>query len=179
MTAIALALVIIAILWFVCLVGRPDEFRVTRSTTIAASPAAVFAQVNDFHHWDAWSPWARLDPACKNTFAGPPAGKDAQFAWEGNNKVGAGRMTITDSRAAELVRIRLEFLRPFKATNTTEFTVRPQGNGTEITWTMSGKNNFMSKLFGVFVDCEQMVGKDFEKGLAGLQAVIEGRNQPQ
>jgi len=173
MLPIILSLAIIAIVLFVLLAGRPDEFRVTRSATLTAPPATVFAQVNDFHNWDAWSPWAKLDPACKNTFAGATAGKDAGFAWDGNNKVGAGRMTITESRPAERIRINLEFLRPFKATNTTEFTFQPRGGGTEVTWAMSGKNNFMSKVFGVFVDCEKLVGKDFEKGLATLKSVAE------
>jgi len=173
MIPILLALAIIAILFFVMLVGRPDDFRVTRSATIAAPPATVFEQVNDFHKWDDWSPWARLDPACKNTFDGAPAGKGAKFAWDGNNKVGAGRMAITESQAPELVRINLEFLRPFKATNTTEFTFKAQDSGTEVKWDMSGKNNFMSKVFGLFVNCENMVGKDFEKGLASLKSIAE------
>ncbi len=174
MIPILLALAIVVILLAVLVVGQPDEFKVVRSSTITATPATVFEQVNDFHKWEAWSPWAKLDPACKNTFSGAAAGKDAGFAWDGNNKVGAGRMTITDSQSPELIRINLEFLRPFKSTNTTEFTFRPQGNQTLVTWTMTGKNNFMSKVFGLFVDCEKMVGKDFEKGLASIKAVVEG-----
>ena len=173
MIPILLALAIIAILFFVMLVGRPDEFKVVRAATIAASPAAVFAQVNDFHNWDAWSPWAKLDPACKNTFSGAAAGKDAGFAWDGNNKVGAGRMTITESQSPELVRINLEFMRPFKSTNTTEFTFKPQGGATLVTWAMTGKNNFMCKVFGVLMDGDRMVGKDFEKGLANMKTVAE------
>lgn len=173
MVPILLALVIIGILLFVIIVGRPDEFKVVRSATMAASPARVFEQVNDFHKWDAWSPWAKLDPACKNTFSGAAAGKDAGFAWDGNNKVGAGRMTITESQSPELIRINLEFLRPFKSTNTTEFTFKPQGSQTLVTWSMTGKNNFMSKVFGLFVDCDTMVGKDFEKGLTSMKAITE------
>src|SRR5688572_18318897 len=173
MVPILLALVIIASLFFVILVGRPDEFKVARSATIAAPPAAVFEQVNDFHKWDNWSPWAKLDPACKNTFSGAVAGKDAGFAWAGNNKVGEGRMTITESQPPQLIRINLEFLKPFKATNTAEFIFKPEGNQTAVTWKMFGKNNFMSKVFGLFVDCEKMVGKDFEKGLASLKSITE------
>jgi len=173
MLPILLALVIIATLLFVLIVGRPDEFKVVRSATITAPPVAVFEQVNDFHQWDNWSPWAKLDPACKNTFSGATAGKDAGFAWDGNNKVGAGRMTITESQSPELIRIHLEFLRPFKATNTTEFAFKSQGNQTQVIWTMSGRNNFMSKVFGLFMDCDTMVGKDFEKGLAQLKAGVE------
>lgn len=174
MLPILLALGITAIVFFVLLIGRPDDFKVARSATIAASPATVFEQVNDFHKWEAWSPWAKLDPACKNSYSGAVAGRDAGFAWDGNKKVGAGRMTITDSQAAELIRINLEFLRPFEATSTTEFTFKQQGSRTEVTWTMFVKNNLMSKVFGLFADCDTMVGKDFEKGLASMKAVVEG-----
>jgi len=173
MLPILLALVIVAFVFFVLLFGRPDEFKVMRSASMTAPPATVFAQVNDFHKWDDWSPWAKLDPACQNTFSGAAAGKDAGFAWDGNNKVGAGRMTITESQPPELIRINLEFLRPFKSTNTTEFTFRPQGGQTLVTWTMTGKSKLMSKVFGVFVDCDTMIGKDFEKGLAGIKAIVE------
>jgi hypothetical protein len=173
MIPILLALAVIAILFFVIIVGRPDEFRVVRSATMAASPATAFEQVNDFHKWENWSPWAKLDPACKNTYSGAAAGKDAGFAWDGNNKVGAGRMTITESQSPELIRIKLEFLRPFKSTNITEFSFQPRGNQTLVTWAMSGKNNFMSKVFGLFVNCEKMVGKDFEKGLGGIKVIVE------
>lgn len=173
MLPILIALAIIGLLLAVIIAGRPDEFKVARSATMSAPPATVFAQVNDFHNWEAWSPWAKLDPACKNSFSGAAAGKNAGFAWDGNNKVGAGRMTITESQSPELVRIHLEFLRPFKATNTTEFTFRSLGNQTQVTWTMTGKNNLMSKVFGLFVDCDTMVGRDFEKGLAGIKAVAE------
>ena len=168
---IGLAVLIVSLLIFIA--TRPDDFRVTRSTTITAPPAAVFAQVNDFHNWDAWSPWAKLDPACKNSFDGPAAGQGAIFSWDGNKKVGAGRMTVTESQPPELIRIHLEFLRPFKATNTTEFTFIGQGGQTTVTWSMFGKNNFMSKAFGLFMDCDKMVGKDFEKGLASLKTVAE------
>ncbi len=173
MIPILLALAIIAILFLVLLLGRPDEFTVVRSATITAPPPNVFEQVNDFHNWDAWSPWAKLDPACKNSFSGAAAGKGAGFAWDGNNKVGAGRMTITESQTPELIRIHLEFLRPFKATNTTDFAFQPRGHHTLVTWTMTGKNNLLSKVFGLFVDCEKMVGNDFEKGLASLKAIVE------
>jgi hypothetical protein len=83
----------------------------------------VFAQVNDFHNWEAWSPWAKLDPAAKATFEGPHPGKGAIFRWAGNEEVGEGSMTITESRPSELIKIKLEFLKPFEATNTAEFTL--------------------------------------------------------
>ena len=173
MIPILLALAVIAILFFVMLAGRPDEFKVVRSTTIAAPAAAVFEQVNDFHKWDAWSPWAKLDPACKNTFEGAPLGSGAIFAWDGNRKVGAGRMTITESQSPESIRINLEFLRPFKTSNITEFSFKAQGGQTLVAWTMTGKSNFMCKVFGLFMDGDAMVGKDFEKGLAQMKAIVE------
>lgn len=173
MLPILLALVIIAILFFVMLVGRPDDFKVTRSTVIAVTPDKVFPHVNDFHKWDDWSPWAKLDPACKNTFSGAAAGKDAGFAWDGNKKVGAGRMTITESRPNNLIVIDLHFLRPFEASSITEFAFQPEGNGTKISWSMMTRNNLMSKVFGIFADCDNMVGKDFEKGLASLKSILE------
>jgi hypothetical protein len=173
MLPILLAIAFIAIIFFVVIAGRPDEFIVTRTAKMAMSPAIVFAQVNDFQKWEAWSPWAKMDPNCKNTFSGAPAGKDAGFAWDGNKKVGAGRMTILESHSSDLIRIKLEFLKPFKANNTAEFTFKPEGNQTVVTWSMSGKNNFFFKAFGVFMDCDKMIGKDFEKGLAAMKSVVE------
>jgi hypothetical protein len=173
MLPILLAIAFIAIIFFVVIAGRPDEFIVTRTARMAVSPAIIFAQVNDFHKWEAWSPWAKMDPNCKNTFSGAPAGKDAEFAWDGNKKVGAGRMTISESRPGDLIRIELEFLKPFKANNTAEFTFKPEGSQTVVTWSMSGKNNFFFKAFGLFLDCDKMIGKDFEKGLAAMKSMVE------
>jgi hypothetical protein len=173
MTPILLALAFVIILFIVVIAGQPDEFKVLRSASIAAPPATVFEQVNDFHNWEAWSPWAKLDPACENTYSGAAAGKDAGFAWDGNKKVGAGRMTIMESQSPELIRINLEFLRPFKTSNTTEFTFRPQANQTLVAWTMTGKTNFACKIFGLFMDGDKMIGKDFEKGLASMKAIVE------
>ena len=173
MLPILLALAFIALLFIVLIAGQPDEFKVFRSATISASPPIVFAQVNDFHKWEAWSPWAKMDPACKNSFAGAPAGTGAIFSWAGNKKVGEGRMTIIESRASDLIRIQLEFFKPFKATNTAEFLFKPEGNQTVVTWSMFGKNNFPGKVFGLIMNCDKMVGRDFEKGLAALKMVAE------
>lgn len=162
------------IIVFVVIVAlQPSEFRVVRSATIAAPTPAVFAQVNDFHKWDAWSPWAKLDPAMKKTYDGAPAGTGAIYSWSGNDQVGEGRMTLTESRASDLIRIKLEFMKPFAATNTTEFSFKPEGNQTVVTWSMFGENNFMAKAFGLFMNMDKMVGGDFEKGLAQLKSVME------
>ena len=170
---ILLAVGILAILFIVIIAGRPDEFTVLRSVKISAPPEKVFPHVNELRKWDAWSPWAKLDPDCKIDFAGPVAGIGAGYAWSGNNKVGEGRMTITESRPNELIGLKLEFLRPFKATNAAVFTFKSAGNQTEVVWNMNGKNNFFFKVFGLFMDCDSMAGKDFEKGLASLKTLAE------
>ena len=175
---IIIALVVILVVFVIIVATRPANFRVTRSTIISAPPAVVFAQVNDFHKWDAWSPWAKLDPAMKQTHEGAPAGVGAIYSWAGNKKVGEGRMTITESRTNELIGIKLEFLKPFAAVNTTEFTFTPVGNQTTVNWSMTGTNNFMAKAFCMFMNMDKMVGGDFEKGLADLKSVAEapGKN---
>jgi uncharacterized protein YndB with AHSA1/START domain len=173
MLPILLALAFIAILFIAAVTGQPDEFKICRSTTISAPPEKVFPQVNDFHQWEAWSPWAKRDPACKYSYESSAAGTGAIFSWAGNKKVGKGRMTILESRPSGLIRIKLEFFKPFKATNTAEFTFQPEGNQTLVTWSMSGKNNFMGKVFGLFVNCDKMVGSDFEKGLAAMKPLAE------
>ena len=150
------------------IVRQPDTFRVERSAVIDAPPDRVYALVNDFHGWSRWSPWARLDPAARNGFEGPDAGPGAAFLWSGNAKVGEGRMTITESRPHELVRIRLEFKRPMQATNEALFTFRPEAGGTRVTWSMSGVNSIMGKAVNLVMDCDRMVGKSFEEGLANL-----------
>jgi hypothetical protein len=156
---------------------RPAHFSITRTTTIAAPDSVIFAQVNDFHRWDGWSPWARLDPAMKTTYSGAPAGAGAVYEWAGDGKVGEGRMTILESKPSSLVRINLEFLKPFAATNLTDFTFTPDGSGTKVTWTMSGENNFMTKAVGLMMNMDKTVGGDFEKGLSQLKTVAESQAQ--
>jgi hypothetical protein len=154
---------------------QPSEFRVTRSATIAAPAAVIFPEINDFHRWSAWSPWEKLDPAMKRTFEGPAAGVGAGYGWEGNSDVGSGRMTITESRPAELINIRLEFFKPMPGVCPTEFTFRPEGGATTVTWTMSGTNNYLSKIVCLFMNMDKMIGGDFEKGLAGLKRIAEAK----
>jgi hypothetical protein len=129
--------------------------------------------VNDFHKWEAWNPWARLDPAMKHAYAGAPAGTGAVYTWAGNREVGAGRMTMTESRPSDLIRIKLEFLTPFAATSTAEFTFKPEGDRTVVTWSMVGRNNFVAKAIHLVMDMDKMVGGNFEKGLADMKSVVE------
>jgi uncharacterized protein YndB with AHSA1/START domain len=153
---------------------RPNDFRVSRSATMAAPPERVFAQVNDFHKWDAWSPWAKLDPNAKNSFAGPDAGEGAMFSWAGNDEVGEGKMTITESKPPELIRLKLEFIKPMEDTSDTEFTFKPDGDRTTVTWTMSGTyETFMQKAICMCMNMDKMVGGQFEKGLASMKAIVE------
>ena len=153
--------------------SRPDSFRIERSATIKAPPEKLYAQVNDLKAWTAWSPWERIDPALKRTYSGPQSGKGAAYAWEGNKDVGVGRMEITDAVSASTITIKLDFLKPFEAHNTAEFTMLPQGNATSVHWVMHGPSNFMSKVMHVFMNIEKMVGKDFEAGLANLKRLTE------
>src|SRR3989337_1942580 len=142
---ILIAIAVIIIVLVIVVAMQPSEFRVVRTATMSAPAPAVFAQVNDFHNWEAWSPWAKLDPAMKKTYEGAPAGTGAIYTWAGNNQVGEGRTTITESRPSDLIKMELEFVMPFAATNTVEFTFKPEGDQTAVTWSMAGKNNFMGK----------------------------------
>ena len=177
MTAILLALAFIIILLAVVIVGQPNEFIVSRRTKIAAPASQIFPHVNELRNWEAWNPWGKLDPNCQMTYDGPPAGIGASYAWAGNNKVGAGRNTITQSVPDELVRLRLEFIKPMTATNTAEFTFQSDSGQTIVTWTMWGTNSFGGKIFGLFMNCEKMCGNQFEKGLAQMKSVVEADNK--
>ncbi len=170
---ILIGLAVILVILVLVIALQPATYQVERSANIAAPAAVVFAQVNDFHKWNAWSPWAKIDPAMKQTFAGAPAGTGAVYTWAGNKAVGAGRMEITESQPSDLIKIKLEFLEPFAATSTTEFTFTPQGNQTAVKWKMSGENNFMAKAFSLFMNMDKMIGGDFEKGLAQMKAAAE------
>ncbi len=154
---------------------RPTDFAVTRSATYAAPSAAVFAQVNELKKWEAWSPWAKRDPQMKQTYDGPAAGPGSTTYWTGNKDVGEGRMTIVESKPAELVRIKLEFLKPFAATNEAKFAFKAEGGKTTVTWTMTGQNNFIAKAMHLVFDFDKLVGGDFEQGLAGIRSIVEAK----
>jgi hypothetical protein len=168
---VAVAVVVALFVVFVAL--QPADFRVSRSATVAVPPAEVFLQVNDLHNMNAWSPWLEPDPNIKLTYDGPEAGTGAAYSWTGNSQVGEGRLTIVDSRPHDLIRIKLDFVRPFKSTADTEFTFQDEGGKTLVTWTMTGRKIFVTKLFGLFMSMDKMVGGNFEKGLATLKARVE------
>jgi polyketide cyclase/dehydrase/lipid transport protein len=175
---ILIGLVLVIILLVVVVALQSSHYRVERSATMNAPASVVFAQVNDFHKWSAWSPWEKIDPAMKRTFDGAPAGTGAGYAWVGNSEVGEGRMTITESHPSDLIKIKLEFLKPFAATSETVFTFKPEGNQTKVTWTMDGDKNFMAKAIHMFMNIDKMVGGDFEKGLAQMKTVAESAPKP-
>ena len=169
---IGIAVIVVGFLVLVAI--QPATYQVTRSIAIAAPPDQVFAQVNDFHKWEAWSPWAKLDPTMKQTYEGAEAGMGARFSWAGNKDVGEGHMTIVQSQSNDRIGIKLEFLKPMASTCSTDFTFKPAGDQTAVTWTMSGTNNFIGKAFCLFTSMDKMVGGDFEKGLTQMKRVVEG-----
>jgi len=167
---LGLAAVIVALAGFIA--TRPSTFSLQRTATIQASPDIAFALVNDLHKWGEWSPWDKMDPAMKKTYEGE-AGTGAKYSWAGNSDVGEGRMTIEESKPNESIRIKLEFLKPWAATNTTQFLFKPEGETVSVTWKMEGTHDFMGKAFSAFMDMDAMVGKDFEKGLASMKTLAE------
>jgi len=152
---------------------RPDTFRIQRSARIQAPAERIFPLLDDFRRWADWSPWDRKDPAMRRTLGGAPSGVGATYAWEGNSEVGTGRMEIAQALPPSRLVVQLDFEKPMEAHNTVEFALTPEGDGTRLTWTMSGEQNFLGKLIGVFMDMDRMVGKDFEAGLASLKGLAE------
>jgi len=150
-----------------------DTFTVERSTTINAPASAVYPHIIDLKMWSAWSPWEEMDPQVQKTYSGADQGVGSSYAWRGNRKVGQGSMTITAATSDERIDLDLEFLKPFKAQNTTTYQLTPEGDGTRVTWSMTGKKTLMTKIMGIFKSMDAMVGPDFERGLAKLKSVVE------
>ncbi len=152
---------------------KPDSFRIERSTTIKAPPGKVFALINDFHQWEAWSPWEKIDPAIKRTYSGPGSGAGAVYEWAGNKDIGQGRMEIVESTAASKISLKLDFVTPFEAHNFVDFTLLPHGDGTKVTQAMYGPSPYISKLMTIFFSMEKMVGSKYEEGLSNLKSLAE------
>ena len=174
------AIAIIGIIFAVVLAGilifaatKPDIFRVQRSTSINAPPEKIFPLINEFDRWGTWSPYEKRDPAMKRSRSGPSSGKGAVYGWEGNSQIGTGRMEIMEALPPSKIVIKLDFLKPFEAHNTAEFTLEGKGDTTSVTWAMHGPANYISKLMGVFINMDSMIGTDFEAGLANLKTVAE------
>jgi len=169
--AVVLAIIIVAIL--ILAATKPGTFRIERTAVVNAPAEKVFPLIADFHQWLNWSPWEGRDPALKRTYSGAERGKGAVYAWEGNKNIGSGRMEILEATAPSKIVIKLDFLKPFEAHNTAEFTMLPQGAATSVVWVMHGPAPFMSKLMQVFMSFDNMIGKDFEAGLAKLKTISE------
>lgn len=152
---------------------QPAGFHMERSITINAPADKVFPLINDLGQWAAWSPWEKKDAAMKRTLSSPSNGVGASYGWQGNSEVGTGRMLITESTPPSKLLIQLDFIEPFAARNTSAFNLTPQGTGTQVTWSLQGQNNFVSKLMQVFVSMDSMVGPDYEAGLKSLKALAE------
>lgn len=168
---IFIALIAIIILFLIVVATRPSDFRVERSATIAAAPGALFEQVNDHHKFAVWNPFLKVDPNVKNTYSGPESGVGAVCSWDGNDDIGAGSSTIIESKPGELVRMRMDWKRPMEGTSIVEFSFKPEGGKTVVTWAMYGPQNFMGKAISLFMSCEKMVGPQFEQGLANLEKI--------
>ena len=151
---------------------KPDSFRVQRTVLINVQPDKVFPLIADLKAWPTWSPYEKKDPAMKRTFGAVTAGKGATYAWEGNKDVGQGSMEIVESGPRKVL-IKLDFLKPFEARNMGEFLMDPKGDGTSVTWAIYGPSPYISKVIGTFMDMDDMIGRDFEKGLADLKAAAE------
>jgi uncharacterized protein YndB with AHSA1/START domain len=177
---IAIIVVVLAIVIAIVLIlaaTKPNTFSVRRATTVKAPPERIFPLINDFHQWGSWSPYENKDPAMKRSFSGAADGKGAVYGWEGNKNVGSGRMEILDTSKPSKIVIKLDFFTPFEGHNTAEFTMLPQGDATNmttnVTWLMHGPAPFMSKVMQVFINLDNMIGKDFEIGLANLKRLTE------
>jgi hypothetical protein len=174
---IAVVLAIAVAIVLILAAAKPDTFRVRRATTVKAPPERIFPLINDFHQWATWSPWENKDPAMKRSYSGAASGRGAVYGWDGNKNVGSGRMEILESSVPSKIVIKLDFFKPFEGHNTAEFTMLPQGQGaniiTNVTWEMHGPAPFMSKVMQVFMNMDNMIGKDFEAGLANLKRLTE------
>ncbi|WP_422930465.1 SRPBCC family protein [Singulisphaera sp. PoT] len=175
-TLLKRALLVFAVL-FVAFIGlvamQPSEFEVDRSATIAAPASLAYGLVNDFHKWEGWSPWSKRDPSARKTFEGSPTGTGAVYHWDGNAEVGEGIATITESKPSELIKIRLEFIKPFAGTNFAEFRFKDEGGETLVTWSIKGRCNFIAKGLHLFLDMDKMIGGDFESGLREIKYLAE------
>jgi len=173
MIYIIIILVLIIAAFLVMGLTSPANFAVVREADFNAAPAKVFAQINDFRNWAAWSPWEKMDPNMTRSFSGEASGVGAKYAWVGNKKVGEGSMEITSAESNKNMQLDLNFLKPFEARNVTEFTLSSNGNGTHLKWEMRGHTPFILRVMKLFFDMDKIVGKDFENGLANLKKIVE------
>lgn len=178
MSTILLIIVLVIAAVAIYAATRPGTFVVERSLAIKAPPERIFALINDFHQWTRWSPYEKLDPSLQRTYSGAESGRGAIYDWEGNGKAGKGRMEIAETQPPSRVSINLDFMKPFRATNKVDFTMVPEGAATRVAWTMQGNSPYMAKLMSLFMNMDNLIGKDFEQGLANLKVETERPELP-
>jgi uncharacterized protein YndB with AHSA1/START domain len=171
--ALVIVVVVLIALLLIYAATRPATFRVERSVIINAPAEKIFSLINDFRKWEPWSPWEKVDPAVKRSYSGAVSGEGAVYEWSGNKNIGQGRMEIVESLPPSKVKLKIDFIKPFEAHNTIEFTFIPQGDSTLITQAMYGPSPFISRLMGIFCSMDKMVGRKYEEGLANLKALSE------
>jgi uncharacterized protein YndB with AHSA1/START domain len=172
-TKLGMALLVVLVVLGAVVATRPDNFTIERSAVLAAPPEVVFQYVNDFHRWEEWSPFEDMDPTMLKTYEGPSSGVDARYHWKGRGRAGEGRMRIAESEPARRIAIDMQFIEPFESTSRTTFTFEPVANGTRVTWGMAGRNTTMGKAISLVASMDDMVGREFEEGLAKLGTVAE------
>ena len=170
---ILIAVAALIAVFLIVVAFQPSEFQMERTATVPAPAPAVFEQVNDFHKWEAWSPWAKLDPNAKIAFEGPPSGTGTIMTWSGNSKVGEGKMTLTESRPDEFVKINVDIMKPMQGSSISEFTFKPEGDQTAVTWSMSAHHNFIQKAMCLVMNGKKMMAEAMEKGLANMSAAVK------
>lgn len=170
---ILISIASVVVLFVIIVLMQATDFKVSRSTKVKAPPSKAFGQVDDLHLMNAWNPWLKLDPNVKQTYDGAASGVGAIYSWDGNNNVGAGRQTIVETRPGELVRMKLEFFRPFAGVNEVTFAFVAEGDQTAVTWSMTGKLNFITKAMGLFCSMDKMCGGSMAEGLTDMKAIVE------
>jgi hypothetical protein len=170
---ILIALIAVVAIALVMAVLKPNRFRIERSTSIKAPAEKIFPHINNFHAWEAWSPWEKIDPACKRSYSGNESGIGTIYGWSGNKDIGQGSMEIVESTQYSKIVLKLDFIKPFEAHNMVEFLLQPQGDSTTVTQAMYGASPFISKLMSMCFNMDKMVGEKYEEGLASLKAIAE------
>lgn len=154
---------------------QPESFAIERVVVIAAPADSIYPKIADLHQWTTWSPYEKLDPHMKKVFNGTPGAAGASYYWSGNSKAGEGTITVRELMPPSKVTMQLDMLKPIEGHNVVEFNLEPAEGGTRVTWAMRGPNSSLSKVVGVFMNMDTMIGKDFEAGLATLKTQVEGK----
>jgi Polyketide cyclase / dehydrase and lipid transport len=170
---ILMVLIVIVAIVLIIAALKPNRFHIARSINIKAPPEKIFTHLNNFHAWEAWSPWEKADPTCKRSYSGNESGVGAIYEWSGNKNLGEGRMEIVESTPASKMVLKLDFIKPFEGHNMVEFTLQTHGDVTTVTQAMSGESMFIHKIMGLCFNMDKMIGTKYEEGLSTLKAIVE------